>query len=151
MAWTRKVLRVDLTNGTCKPEPLNMDWAHAYLGSRGLGTKYLVEEVDATVAILEKEGFAADTAEDGNYAIELLKKNNYDLLIVDIHLPYHSGLELIRYLRSSLKRKTPVLIISAFSDLQVQKQANEMGISGYIVKPFNPTDLIGQIRTILKK
>ncbi|MBK8357705.1 MAG: aldehyde ferredoxin oxidoreductase family protein [Comamonadaceae bacterium] len=49
MSWAGKILRVNLTAGTVKAEPLNMDWAHAYLGSRGLGTKYLVEEVDATV------------------------------------------------------------------------------------------------------
>ncbi len=49
MSWAGKILRVDLTKGTVTSEPLNMDWAHAYLGSRGLGSKYLVEEVDAKV------------------------------------------------------------------------------------------------------
>ena len=36
MAWNRKILRVDLTKGTCKAEPLNMEWAQEYLGQRGL-------------------------------------------------------------------------------------------------------------------
>lgn len=103
------------------------------------------------MVILGKEGYSADIAEDGNNAIELLQKTVYDLLIVDIHLPFHSGLEIIKYLRSSLKKKTPVLIISAFSDPQMQKQANGLGISGYVIKPFNPADLLGQIRSILKK
>ena len=49
MAWTRKILRVNLTEGTCTPEPLNMQWAFDYLGSRGLASKYLVEEVDPKV------------------------------------------------------------------------------------------------------
>ena len=49
MSWAGKILRVNLTAGTVKSEPLNMEWAQAYIGSRGLGTKYLVEEVDATV------------------------------------------------------------------------------------------------------
>jgi len=49
MAWTRKILRVDLTKGTCKSEPLNMEWAQQYLGSRGLATKYFVNEVDPKV------------------------------------------------------------------------------------------------------
>jgi len=52
MAWAGKILRVDLTKGTVKSEPLNMDWARTYIGSRGLGSKYLVEEVDATVDAL---------------------------------------------------------------------------------------------------
>jgi aldehyde:ferredoxin oxidoreductase len=49
MSWAGKILRVDLGKGTCKSEPLNMDWARAYLGSRGLATKYIVEEVDPKV------------------------------------------------------------------------------------------------------
>ncbi|HWI83463.1 aldehyde ferredoxin oxidoreductase family protein [Ramlibacter sp.] len=49
MSWAGKILRVDLTNGTVRPEPLNMDWARAYIGSRGLASKYLVEEIDPTI------------------------------------------------------------------------------------------------------
>ena len=49
MAWQKKVLRVNLTEGTCSPEPLNMEWAQQYLGQRGLATKYLVEEIDPKV------------------------------------------------------------------------------------------------------
>jgi aldehyde:ferredoxin oxidoreductase len=49
MGWARKILRVNLTAGTCTPEPLNMQWANEYLGSRGLGTKYLSEEIDPKV------------------------------------------------------------------------------------------------------
>lgn len=46
MSWTGKILRVNLTAGTCVPEPLNMEWAKQYLGQRGLATKYLSEEMD---------------------------------------------------------------------------------------------------------
>ncbi|MEX8519290.1 MAG: aldehyde ferredoxin oxidoreductase family protein [Leptothrix sp. (in: b-proteobacteria)] len=49
MSWAGKILRVNLTAGTVKSEPLRMDWAKLYLGSRGLATKYLVEEIDAKV------------------------------------------------------------------------------------------------------
>ena len=48
MGWQRKVLRVDLGKGTSAVEPLNMDWANAYLGERGLATKYLWENMDPT-------------------------------------------------------------------------------------------------------
>jgi DNA-binding response OmpR family regulator len=101
--------------------------------------------------ILEKEGFKSDTAEDGNKALILLQKTVYDLILMDIHLPFHSGLEVIKYLRSDLKMNTPVLVLTAFSDLQMQRQARELGISGYIVKPFDPSDLLRQICFILKK
>jgi aldehyde:ferredoxin oxidoreductase len=49
MAWTKKVLRVNLTKGTCTTEPLNMQWADQYLGQRGLATKYFVSEVSPKV------------------------------------------------------------------------------------------------------
>ena len=49
MAWTGKILRVDLGTGTCASEPLNMEWAQNYLGQRGLATKYYVEECDPKV------------------------------------------------------------------------------------------------------
>jgi len=46
MSWTRKILRVNLSSGTCTEEPLNMEWANDYLGQRGLATRYIVEETD---------------------------------------------------------------------------------------------------------
>jgi aldehyde:ferredoxin oxidoreductase len=49
MSWAGKILRVNLTAGSVKSEPLNMDWARTYIGSRGLATKYIVEEVDPKV------------------------------------------------------------------------------------------------------
>ena len=55
MAWTRKVMRVDLTRGSISEEPLNMEWAERYLGQRGLATKYFVEEVDPKVDPLSPE------------------------------------------------------------------------------------------------
>jgi aldehyde:ferredoxin oxidoreductase len=55
MAWARKILRVNLTSGTCVDEALNMDWAQKYLGQRGLATKYLTEEIDPKVDPLSPE------------------------------------------------------------------------------------------------
>ena len=52
MAWMRQIIRVNLTDGTCKVEPLNMDWAQKYLGQRGLASKYLVEEIHPNVDAL---------------------------------------------------------------------------------------------------
>jgi aldehyde:ferredoxin oxidoreductase len=55
MSWAQKILRVDLTAGTCNAEPLNMEWARAYIGQRGLATKYFTAEVDAKVDPLSPE------------------------------------------------------------------------------------------------
>ncbi|MEJ2622697.1 MAG: aldehyde ferredoxin oxidoreductase family protein [Candidatus Thiodiazotropha sp.] len=55
MSWSGKLLRVNLTNGSCTAEALNMAWAQAYLGQRGLASKYLVEEIDPRVDPLSPE------------------------------------------------------------------------------------------------
>ena len=53
MGWTGKILRVDLTAGTCVSEPLNREWAEQYMGQRGLATKYLMESMDPAVDALD--------------------------------------------------------------------------------------------------
>ena len=60
--------------------------------------------------VLGREGYETDTAADGKEAIGLLQTNEYDLLVVDIHMPYHSGLELVKFLRSDLGKDTPVIV-----------------------------------------
>ena len=100
--------------------------------------------------VMEREGFATEIAEDGLKAMTLLQRNVYDLILMDIHLPFHSGLELIKYLRTDLKLKTPVIVLSAFSDPQMQRQAGELEINGYYVKPLKLADLIADIKSILK-
>ncbi|MCB1852229.1 MAG: aldehyde ferredoxin oxidoreductase family protein [Gammaproteobacteria bacterium] len=55
MGWHKKVLRVNLTDGSCTAEALNMQWAAEYLGQRGLATKYLLEEIDPQVDPLSPE------------------------------------------------------------------------------------------------
>jgi DNA-binding response OmpR family regulator len=104
----------------------------------------------ALSVVLEREGYDPVAVSDGNKAIEMLKTYEFGLVIVDIHLPYHSGLEVIGYLRTELRKQTPVLIVTAFSDPQVQRQAAEMQVSGYLTKPFNPDDLIRQIKEAVK-
>ncbi len=55
MSWAGKILRVNLTAGTVAVEPLRMDWARAYIGSRGLGSKYLISEIDPKVEPLSPD------------------------------------------------------------------------------------------------
>lgn len=55
MAWTEKLLRINLTTGSCTAEPLNMPWARQYLGQRGLASKYLYEEIDPAINALSSD------------------------------------------------------------------------------------------------
>ncbi|MBN1388652.1 MAG: response regulator [Bacteroidales bacterium] len=100
--------------------------------------------------VLKRQGYDIETASDGNEAIEKVTKGKPDLVICDINLPYHSGLELVRYMRTELRSDIPVIIVSAFSDPQVKKEVMELRISDYFVKPFDTDDLIKRIRSLLK-
>lgn len=107
--------------------------------------------VAATIsAILGREGYKTELAYDGKKALDLLDKNEYLLILVDIHLPYQSGLELIKYIRSDMNKKTPVIVISNFSDPKIIDQAMELGANDYIVKPIDPVYLIKQIKSFEK-
>ncbi|MEZ5450574.1 MAG: aldehyde ferredoxin oxidoreductase family protein [Thiolinea sp.] len=55
MSWQQTILRVNLSSGECRAEPLNMEWAELYLGQRGLGSKYLLEEMDPAVDALSPD------------------------------------------------------------------------------------------------
>lgn len=55
MSWTGKILRVNLSEGSCRSEPLNMEWAKEYIGQRGLATRYFINEVDPKVDPLSPE------------------------------------------------------------------------------------------------
>ena len=101
--------------------------------------------------IIKKAGFETDHAEDGNEAMQLLSEVDYDLVSIDVHLPYHSGLELVKYLRSDLKKQTPVIVVSAFRDPQIQKQAHELGVDEYVTKPIDPVDFVNKIRFAIQK
>ena len=102
-------------------------------------------------SVLKKREYTVEIAADGNEALEKIRSGNPDLVIADIHLPYHSGLELVRYLRNDLGSEIPVIIVSAFSDRHVQDHAWELGISDYFVKPIDNEALASRIDSLLKK
>ena len=53
MGWTGRILRVNLTQGRCESEPLNLEWAEQFLGQRGLASKYLMESMDSALDPLD--------------------------------------------------------------------------------------------------
>lgn len=101
--------------------------------------------------VLEREGFEIIQAFDGNEAIEQVENHTFDLILIDIHLPYNSGLEVIKHLRHVIKSQVPVVVVSAISNYQIQDQAASLGINKYIVKPINPKELARIIKDILNQ
>ena len=85
MGWNRKVLRVNLTAGTCTEEALNMQWADEYLGSRGLATKYLVSEIDPKVDQIVVKSSTVSFSQ--RYQKDLFRTRDWNLLNSTVSVP----------------------------------------------------------------
>lgn len=90
------------------------------------------ELLSKTLALAEYE---VDTAPDGRAAIERIRLSNYDLLIADLKMPGLDGLSLIREAKR-LKTELPVIIITGFSTESSAIEAVNLGVAGYLTKPF---------------
>ena len=99
---------------------------------------------------LERENFTADTAYDGEKAIDKTIVNQYDLIILDIMIPKKSGLEVLSELRE-WKDTTPVLILTARDNLEDKVKGLNMGADDYLTKPFAFEELIARIKTIFRR
>ncbi len=106
--------------------------------------------LDAVKAIIEAEGYKADTAETGETAIEKITSKEYDLVILDIMLPRVDGFEVCRRVRSSFKNsKTPVIMLTALDIPEIGKRSIEAGANDVVLKPFRPDDLTAKVKKFI--
>ena len=95
-------------------------------------------------------GLEVVEASSGFEALRLLPRGPYDLVITDINMPDINGLELISFIRKSeLHKKTPVLIISTQSSERDRARGLSLGANGYLLKPFTPEALQGEVWRVL--
>ena len=99
---------------------------------------------------LELQGFSVDLAQSYNEALDLSFTNKYDLYLFDINLPKESGLELARELIEA-SDDTPIIFITALTDIQTITNAFNIGAVDYIKKPFFPEELLLRIQQKFKK
>ncbi len=95
---------------------------------------------------LESEGFKVDVGYDAEEALNLTFDKSYDLYLFDINLKGESGLQIAKELKEA-DDKTPVIFITALTDLESISQAFNLGAVDYIKKPFHPQELILRIRS----
>lgn len=98
---------------------------------------------------LEIDGYYVDEAEDGKEGMKLLNENQYDLVVLDIMLPYISGYEICSFIKSS-SAATKVIIISANGEDKDKILGLKLGADDYLSKPFNLEELLLRIKNQLK-
>ena len=98
---------------------------------------------------LENEGYEVMTAYDGAAAVELEKKENFDLIVMDVMMPELDGFSACREIRR--KSQVPVIMLSARGEEYDRIHGFELGIDDYVVKPFSPRELMMRVSAVLKR
>jgi two-component system, OmpR family, response regulator len=99
---------------------------------------------------LEAEGFAVDAARNGTEGLKRARRDNYDLVLLDLLLPGLDGLSVLHQLNRA-RPELPVVIVSARSDLPTKLRGFGLGAADYISKPFSFDELMARIRVQLRK
>ncbi|RBP88735.1 response regulator receiver domain-containing protein [Cytobacillus firmus] len=99
---------------------------------------------------LEDGDFSVDEAEDGEEALQLMEKKQYDLVILDYMMPVLTGLDVIRKVRSGMNQNKDVkiLMLSAKSQQNEQEEVLNAGADYFMVKPFSPLQLLEKVGEI---
>ena len=116
--------------------------------------RVLIVEDDPNIAELlrlymERDGFEAEIAADGGKGISLFENENFDLVLLDIMLPVLDGWGVLKEIRS--QSKTPVIMLTAKGETFDKVSGLEMGADDYIVKPFEPKELIARVHAVLRR
>ena len=114
----------------------------------------IVEDEQRVATFLQKgfqaEAFAVDVALDGKKGFELGLTESYDAIILDVMLPGKDGLSILRDLRAE-GIKTPVLMLTARSELEHRVEGLNLGADDYLVKPFAFSEVLARVRALLRR
>ena len=108
-------------------------------------------DLSATIVqYLELSGMTCDHAASGEAGLALARKNDYDVLVLDVMLPRISGLEVCKVLRAE-GRDTPILMLTARDTLDDKQAGFSSGTDDYLVKPFDMPELVMRIRALARR
>jgi two-component system chemotaxis response regulator CheY len=99
---------------------------------------------------LEGAGYQVLQAADGVEALEMARSNGADLVLTDVNMPRMDGITLVRELRAlEGYRYVPMLVLTTESGQETKQRGKQAGATGWIVKPFNPEQLLATIARVL--
>lgn len=100
-------------------------------------------------ALLTENGFETEQAFDGDEASRMLREKHFDLVLMDLMLPYKSGERLIAEMRE--RDSTPVIVISAKSMKETKLEVLRLGADDYIIKPFDLDEVLVRVEVVLRR
>lgn len=100
---------------------------------------------------LKREGYAVDSAENGEEGLRLLSSGQYSLIVLDWMLPGISGIDLCKRMRAQSKNQIPVLMLTARADTADVVLGLEAGADDYVTKPFDVPVLLARVRALLRR
>jgi DNA-binding response OmpR family regulator len=104
----------------------------------------------ALTAMLKMQNYEVDSAYDGEEALDYINKNGYDGLILDIMMPKKSGLDVLKEIRAR-QITTPVLMLTAKSEVDDRVEGLESGADDYLTKPFAMKELIARVHALTRR
>src|SRR2546423_13498895 len=105
--------------------------------------------VEAVAYNLRKEGYEALTASDADQALQVARKEQPDLIILDVMLPSASGFDVCRTLRA--EGSIPIIMLTARAEETDRVVGLELGADDYVTKPFSMRELMVRVKTILRR
>lgn len=113
----------------------------------------IVEDDADSASVLEayllRDGFAVILAEDGRQGLELFQRERPDLVLLDMMLPRLSGTEVLAQIRRA--GDTPVIMVTAIGDEPEKLGALRYGADDYVVKPYNPKEVVARVHAVLRR
>ncbi|WP_238918084.1 response regulator transcription factor [Clostridium sp. YIM B02555] len=120
----------------------------------GFATKVLIVDDDENISevidmYLKSSGYSTKIALNGKEAQELYLDYNPDIVLLDVMIPYIDGIDILKWIRK--QKETPVIMITAKGDTFDKVLALEIGADDYIVKPFEPKELLARVKAVLRR
>ncbi|KAA0218827.1 MAG: response regulator [Lautropia sp.] len=121
-----------------------------------MATRVLIAEdepniVESLSFVLGREGFEVSAALDGQSALERLRTDPPDLMILDVMLPRVNGFEVLKQAKADpALRSIPVIVLTAKGQVHDRRMAEELGVDGFMTKPFSNREIVEQVRRLVR-
>ncbi|HLW28414.1 MAG TPA: response regulator [Kiloniellales bacterium] len=120
-------------------------------------TRLLVVEDEANIVealsyVLQRAGFLVETVSDGDAALQLLKRERFAAVVLDIMIPGMNGFDILRAVRADPRlADLPILVLTARGQAKDRQMAEEIGASAFITKPFSNAEVVERLRSFTGK